>query len=522
MAIVGQQLTAPESGWRRYDDTDSRIIYTGNNWASSTTLTTQGVYNSSDHWTPPGTGNTSLHFKFYGTKIRILATYGSVYNGNAYSTDNSITIDGTTETYTQYNASIATTTQIRQVLVYESTGLDLGTHEIVMNSGPSSASTNTYGLEFDAIDIDSDGYLLHPTLTQRTKLEDMETGDCIPCRYTATTSGVAGFFSELGTCIANEIPVTGTATPNGLFYFYKLSTGKLGADRVIQTNISWDALNSAKYIEGAPYQYFIQPKPNWVCTADAPAYTGSSIAGPIGGGGWTKAGYAPAWWQVDFPEPLAIKSIYFTVGGAPYYQDFDVYISKDTGNGNFVFTKFNAGGSYRSSAAQRVQCDINAPIRSFKIQYTGGTSWVHVSNVQFTENPTTDINTRSFSGGNSYLGSDGLPKLTNQRLGTWPPNNEWDTYVTNSTLGGKITPKDDTIWHISKLYSHCMDTPINGNWSNGSTTGTATNTKRMERGYTTRSVWDDVNWAESSTVSADYGFRPILEYKHNKQTNLWY
>jgi YVTN family beta-propeller protein len=86
-------------------------------------------------------------------------------------------------------------------------------------------------------------------LNTKTKIEDMSIGDIIPCRYKAS-SGVAGVFSELGTCTATEIPITGTSTPNGLFYFIKNENGMLVADRVIQTGISWDTLNTARYVQG--------------------------------------------------------------------------------------------------------------------------------------------------------------------------------------------------------------------------------------------------------------------------------
>lgn len=32
MATVGEQLTAPESGWKRYDDKDSNISYVRSGW----------------------------------------------------------------------------------------------------------------------------------------------------------------------------------------------------------------------------------------------------------------------------------------------------------------------------------------------------------------------------------------------------------------------------------------------------------------------------------------------------------
>src|SRR5665648_239735 len=82
-----------------------------------------------------------------------------------------------------------------------------------------------------------------------SSLIGMQVGDFIPCRYTAT-SGVAGSFSELGTSVAGEIPVTGTATPDGLFYFVKADKGTLIADRIVQHSISWDVLNTAKFVEG--------------------------------------------------------------------------------------------------------------------------------------------------------------------------------------------------------------------------------------------------------------------------------
>jgi hypothetical protein len=87
-------------------------------------------------------------------------------------------------------------------------------------------------------------------LTIKNNSSDMQIGDCIPCRYTALTSGSIGNFSEFGTSTVVEIPLTGTATPDGLFYFIKVAKGTLVADRVIQHSISWDTINAAKFIEG--------------------------------------------------------------------------------------------------------------------------------------------------------------------------------------------------------------------------------------------------------------------------------
>lgn len=83
----------------------------------------------------------------------------------------------------------------------------------------------------------------------RVNIADMQIGDYIVCKYNAS-SGAVGTFSELGTSTATEIPITGTATPNGTFYFVKVAKGLLVADRVVQVSISWDTLNAGKYIEG--------------------------------------------------------------------------------------------------------------------------------------------------------------------------------------------------------------------------------------------------------------------------------
>jgi len=98
--------------------------------------------------------------------------------------------------------------------------------------------------------------MAHPILTEKTTIEDMEIGDCIPCRYKAPVSGAVGEFSELGTCNAAEISKNGNvATPDGKFYFIKVDKGLLVADRVVQTDISWKTLNDAGLIDGALKKY---------------------------------------------------------------------------------------------------------------------------------------------------------------------------------------------------------------------------------------------------------------------------
>ena len=91
--------------------------------------------------------------------------------------------------------------------------------------------------------------ITHPSLTQRTNLEDMEIGDVISCEYTAA-SGTVGTFANLGNATKDVIPPASIATPNGSFYFIKVDENLLVADRVVQHSITWDALNAGGYIEG--------------------------------------------------------------------------------------------------------------------------------------------------------------------------------------------------------------------------------------------------------------------------------
>ncbi|OME55362.1 hypothetical protein BSK59_12850, partial [Paenibacillus odorifer] len=121
----------------------------------------------------------------------------------------------------------------------------------------------------------------------KTKVSDMKLGDYIICKYFAVSSGAVGVFNELGTSIATEIPVSGSATPNGSFYLVKVDKGLLAADRVIQHLISWDALNAGKLIQGVPWDNSI-----------IPAMTSYTAPNGIVSASSEYSGY-PAWYAFD-------------------------------------------------------------------------------------------------------------------------------------------------------------------------------------------------------------------------------
>jgi uncharacterized protein YjdB len=174
-AKVGDSLTAPEKGWQRFDDSNSKIKYLGS-W-KAVTGDSEGFYNSTTHYT--STLNDSISFKFYGTKLRIIQTIN-----NNRDTNVSVTIDGVNKsTYSLYNASSQ-----YQVLKFEQQNLSLGIHSVTITK----ATDNTMYLDLDAIDIDSTGYLIDPSATLATGISldktslDMKTGDTSNLTATVT------------------------------------------------------------------------------------------------------------------------------------------------------------------------------------------------------------------------------------------------------------------------------------------------------------------------------------------------
>nr|WP_315025319.1 Ig-like domain-containing protein [uncultured Aminipila sp.] len=147
-ATVGQQLTSPETGWQRIDNTDSKIQYS-EGWAS---YNNANLYKGAHYYAELNGSNKSLHFRFYGTKLRIITCMNNDRSLNIAT----ISIDGVSETYNDY---LSGTTQY-QVVAYEKTGLALGNHDVAITLENTTA--NHYSA-LDAIDIDDTGYLVDIT-----------------------------------------------------------------------------------------------------------------------------------------------------------------------------------------------------------------------------------------------------------------------------------------------------------------------------------------------------------------------
>ncbi len=146
-AKVGDILKLPEKGWKRYDDADNKITYI-DSWRK---FPNPNCYNNTQAYS---SANGTIKFKFYGTKLRLL---GTSYNDR--STNIQIKIDDVlVGTFSQNSI-----TTIYMKLDYEKTDLikKIHTCEIINGSGTAL---------LDAIDIDSDGYLISDEDTQSISL----------------------------------------------------------------------------------------------------------------------------------------------------------------------------------------------------------------------------------------------------------------------------------------------------------------------------------------------------------------
>lgn len=509
MATVGAALTAPETGWRRLNDRDQNISYIGT-WTQGVAT---GGWNADQTYT--STLNDKIRFNFTGTSLRIIGTIN-----NNRSTSIGVYIDDVYKgDINQYAATV-----LAQALDFDITGLENKEHYVEIINNATGGYGNFYSL--DAIDIGATNYLrpynINPKQIIQTNVNAMNVGDIIPCRYTAT-AGVAGTFSEIGTCIAAEIPWTGTAAPDGLFYFIKTDKGLFIADRVIQTNISWNTLNSAKFIQGTMFYKIVSPlnmtannlPAPYVATCDSNQLTDYAYnafdPSPITF--WTASSTYPTgghWVKIDIGSKLTIGGMLLQAGNisATYsgIKDWILYGSDD----DIQYTSVASGQNPNDTNAYV----YNFPTVSYRYYrlnivscYYTSQNYCRVGQIIFYDPIKMFI--RSLTGGNAYLGTDGKASLTDKNLGAFPSNNEWDKYVVKGDLSGKIVAGSDNVWHNSASQSWCQDT-TNLSIYNASQV-------RTTRGY------NKINGFTYNAVTNSYGFRPVIEYTEStKGTNIWY
>ncbi len=223
MATVGQQLTTPEAGWKRYDDSDSNIYYSDSpGWIK---VTNSIDYGGSCHQANGlGTGSYA-QFNFLGTKFRLISVIHFLY-----SKDTTITIDGKTYPFNIYGDTLA------QALVFEIIGLSEGEHSVFIKQNTPAVQTGV-GLVIDAIDIDENGglkpYSPISIVNNPTNLTATPGDAQVTLNWAAVTGAtgynlkrsltVGGPYETIATTVAGTSYVD-TNVVNGTTYYYVVTT----------------------------------------------------------------------------------------------------------------------------------------------------------------------------------------------------------------------------------------------------------------------------------------------------------
>lgn len=245
-SLVGIPLPNPETGWSRIDNNYFLFKYNGT-WQFG-----ENVEWHNKTYAYAKDNNSSVEFKFYGTKLRII----SIYDTQQYrSSDIKITIDSITETYSEVSDKLTP-----KVLAYERTNLPLGVHTVKIESG----SSGTYSLNFDCIDIDENGAVMD--LDEVLTVKELAVGKKIRCKYDYTTMS----FFDLGKMGGNTFLSGGAfssdaSSSSKYFYFImvedKNGIKKLIADRNVHYSISFNTLLSKDFTSksGKPIIFDNQP-----------------------------------------------------------------------------------------------------------------------------------------------------------------------------------------------------------------------------------------------------------------------
>lgn len=157
-ATIGEKLLQPEDGWTRYDDADTRILYSSG-WGAQSGFDSSLVYNGTRHYSMGDNAGLTIKFKFYGTKLRVINPKGSFYSGA------NVKIDGIDYgNFCSYSTDVG-----NYILCFEKLDLTKTIHDVVITTVDKNnfvPKPNYTGIVFDAIDIDSTGNLLPYTDVQ--------------------------------------------------------------------------------------------------------------------------------------------------------------------------------------------------------------------------------------------------------------------------------------------------------------------------------------------------------------------
>lgn len=217
MATIGQTLTAPAAGWKRYDDSDSNITYTAG-WGK--------YYYSSAYQGSAArlgaTGYNDITFNFTGTKLRIIGCTNSMRTSSI-----DVLVDGNlVENYSQISPSA-----VNQTLDVDIQNLSDVEHYVQIIPKNTTTTTDYY---FDAVDIDENGELrpYNPKIMSAPTNLATNPGD-------------------------SQVSLSWTAVAGAIGYNVKRSTTAGGSYETIATTVSGTSYVDTNVVNGTTYYYVI-------------------------------------------------------------------------------------------------------------------------------------------------------------------------------------------------------------------------------------------------------------------------
>ncbi len=490
MATIGNELKNPESGWKRYDDSDPVFKYfniSKNNYGSP----------YKGNYTTLNSDNSKCTFLFKGTKLRVISL---IYQG--WSSKVGISIDGIEETFSENGQ------HKNQALVYEKLELLDTIHYVEIYRINPYAYNEQIGI--DAIDIDENGRILHPD--EVINISDLAVGKRIRCNYKNYLTKNLGSFSNLGQETTGFLPVSPSGVLDGDFYFIMVDilSGKktLVADRNIQNNISWDELEKRGVIKGSLNPYFegtIVAQPNIKnvyssggyssLTADklfdgsTATYWNSMINDSKGNTYVTIELHTPS-----FLYSFNIRGIRLISGSNYGLRDYKIYGSND----NNKFEELYSGSHQNNTSDETVTLNCQKKYLYYKFESLN--SWyeskrVIISSIEYivgSSAPSYEFEIRLLTGGSEQ--SD--------------KHNEWDRYIVDSTLNDTIVAGDNMIWNWN----------LNNVRSWTSTTALIDSLNKVVRGNSINGISptgiDAWTFYPSNTANSSIAFRPALDIKN--------
>ncbi|WP_405158931.1 hypothetical protein [Paenibacillus sp. FSL H8-0283] len=483
VTVVGQPLTSPDTGWRRYDDTHDSFIYLGENWIFQAQSGTPTLYNATHHYSARGMGGNEIRFKFYGTKMRLISSIGPTF-----ADDISVVIDGVTE---KFNPRMPTTADERQRLTYEKTNLSLGIHEVNLING----TNGDWRLDIDAVDIDDTGYMV-AQVGQR--LFAPEPGWK---RYDNSNSAIkyegVGWISATGDSntyagTAHYIPLNGASSNSIKFNFYGTKL------RIIDLYWTNRVDNVTIEIDGKVSTW----NPN------NPANKYQILVFEVSG--LEKALHKVKLSTTSLSGTFSLDAIDIDLDGRLFHPEEVTSIDElEIGTRircNYVANTSGAAGEFKNIGKQTSEFISTSSVPSvpngdFYLivadEYNGKKILIADRNIQSSISWDALNSNGLVFGVQKDLGVKNytlIYRLLTGGIKATDKDNEWDKYIVNSTLNGKIIVGDNNVWNWSGVYT----------WT--STTNTYNSSNRTLRG---NSKNDTLTYTISNNVS--HGFRPLVE-----------